>query len=372
MAKRRQIGFYSLKPIKRFGAATNLIYGERSNGKTYSVKQEVIDNLSVNINSKFVYLRRRQRQITRRLMKKVFEDIDEYAEKQLGDIIHFSTESGFYIERNDHIISIGWPMCVEDGTIGKGIPWNSVQTIMFEEFLEFDGEIEDEISKYLNIISTITRKREDVKIYLTANTIGGGKLSPYFAAYGIDPKKLKPGQMAYIKHENGATVAVHRTGSMNMLPEGVKEKNLYVGLDNNATVNMMMYGEWEFELCNIKGVDGIGWKEKRRLMPFYVTALGEVYELSVYESKLPVAFIRKINTQDGHVRKEIRYNFSYDETLQLANKNGLVPMFCKVNSLVDEEAANWWKTIKLCIEAKRCVFDTMSNGSDFLKIYGNL
>lgn len=372
MARRRQIGFYDLRYIKRFNAGTYMIYGERSNGKTYAVKQEIIDNLSKNINSKFLYIRRRRTQISRRLMKRVFEDVDEYCESTLGSIIHYSTELGFYIERNEQFVSIGWAMCVEDGTIGKGIPWTEVQTVMFEEFLEYNGTIEDEISKYLNIISTVTRKRNDVTIYLTANTIGGGKLSPYFVAYGVDPKKLKPGKMAYIKHNNGVDIAVHRTGSMNLLPEGVKVKNRYVGLDNNATVNMMLYGEWEYEICNIKGVDGIGWKEKRRLMPFYVTALGEVFELSLYEEKIPVVFIRKINTQDGHVRKEIRYNFSYDETIQLANKNGLVPMVCKVNSLVDEDAYNWWIIIKLCIEAKRCVFDTMSNGSDFLKIYGNL
>ena len=367
MAK-RQIGYYDIHPMLRYGAGTIAVWGERSNGKTYSVKQYIKEQLYESLDNKFVYLRRRQRQITRRLMKKVFEDISDEYEETLGDVVHFSTESGFYILRDDQIVSIGWPMCVEDGTIGKGIPWTQVKTIMFEEFLEFDGEIEDEISKYLNIISTIVRKRDDVQIFMTANTIGGGKLSPYFQMLGIDPKKVKQGQRGFIKHENGATVAFHRTGTMGVQQGGIKERNRYVGFDNNQTVNMMLYGEWEYSLLNVKDVDSIGWNCNRRLLPFYVTGMGECYELSLYESVYPILFVRKVNNQNGMVKNDIRFNFSYDNSVILNNKKGRVPMFGKVNKLVDDECMLYWETVRLCLESQRVVFDTMENGSDFLNM----
>ena len=42
--KTRKIKYYSLKRIKAVGAQYNMIIGERSNGKTYSVLNEILEN----------------------------------------------------------------------------------------------------------------------------------------------------------------------------------------------------------------------------------------------------------------------------------------------------------------------------------------
>lgn len=70
--------------------------GERSNGKTYAVKERIIDRVRSEPGFKFIYIRRRQEQITRKIMKKLFTDISEYAEEKLGDVIQYSTEQGFF------------------------------------------------------------------------------------------------------------------------------------------------------------------------------------------------------------------------------------------------------------------------------------
>ena len=72
--RKRQIGWYDLRPMLTYNAGTVAIWGERSNGKTYAVKERIAEKLEENIdNNMFIYIRRRQRQITRSLMRRVYE-----------------------------------------------------------------------------------------------------------------------------------------------------------------------------------------------------------------------------------------------------------------------------------------------------------
>lgn len=342
--------------------------GERSNGKTYAVKERIIDRVRSEPGFKFIYIRRRQEQITRKIMKKLFTDISEYAEEKLGDVIQYSTEQGFFYVDPDSecAVTIGYAMSVEMGVTQKGIPWNDVTLVLFDEFLEYGFPVEDEWAKFINLMSTIVRKRENVEVFMLANTVT--KFSEYFAHFGIDPKKLKQGEITYGKHQNGVTFAIEYCRSKNIV-EGVKQKSIYLGFDNDPTSNMIMYGEWDYDVVNTSNIDGKGWNTTRKLLPFYITALGEVYELTLYEDNNPIAFVRKINTQDGMVRQEIQYNLSYDNSLVLTTKNGIVPMYGKINRLVDDTTRAYWDIFRACIEAKRVVYDKISSGSDFMKVY---
>ncbi len=345
-----------------------MIIGERSNGKTYDIKKLAQKNY-LETGGKFVYLRRMADQITRKELRKLFEDQSDLSLDMFNDYIHYSTDHGFYVlDDESNIKTIGYPFCIENGITKKGIPWNDVNFIFFDEFLEYGRPIENEFTRFLNIISTIVRKRnkDEVKIYMVANTVT--QFSEYFKFFGVDPKKLKQGHIYYVKHDNGVTAAIEYCSSMNIV-KGVKQKNDFLGFDNSPASNMILYGEWEYDIVNIAEIDGIGWKEKRRLMPFYITALAEVYEISMYESDNPIMFIRKINTQNGEVNKYIRYNITYDNSIKLVNKNGIVPMFAKVNKLCDEETQAYWDILKMCIEAKRVVYDRIESGSDFNKIF---
>ena len=354
----------------RYNVAYRIIVGERSNGKTYSVKERIINRIKFEPEFKFIYVRRRQEQTTRKIMRRLFEDISDYTEEQIGDFLKYSTDKGFYyLDENDVEHIVGYAMSVEMGVTQKGIPWNDVKLIMFDEFLEYGFPIEDEWAKFQNLISTIVRKREDVEIFMLANTVT--KFSEYFAHFGIDPKKLKQGEITYGKHQNGVTFAIEYCRSANIV-NGIKQKNMYLGFDNDPTSNMIMYGEWDYDVVNTTNIDGKGWNVKMRLLPMYVTAIGEVYELSIYEEENPIAFVRKINTQAGMVRSDIEYNLSYDNSLILTNKNGVVPMYGKVNALMSDEINEYWKSIKLCIEAKRVVYKKIPSGSDFMKIFKDL
>lgn len=349
-----------------------MIIGERGNGKTYSAKMYLINQYILK-REKFAYVRRRADQIVRKDMKRLFADINDRCleDDVLGDYIKYTNELGFYINgEHDEPLVLGYPFSVENSTYKKGIPWNDIKTIFFDEFLEYGNSVNDEIPQFLNLVSTIVRNRDDVNIIMCANTVT--RMSPYFDLFGIDLKKLKQGQIYTFSHLNGVTGAIEWCASSNIKQDGTKVSNAYIGFDNNPTSNMILYGEWEYDKVNTFKIDGTGWESNRKLIPMYLTALGEVYEMSVYENKNPILFVRKINTQEGLVSKHIRYNLSFDNRLTLVNKNGIVPQYGAVSELMDEDILAWWTIVKRCIESKRVVYSKLQDGSDFMRIYMQL
>ena len=370
--------WYSGNRIMRYKVPYRLIIGERSNGKTYFVKKLCFDHF-METGRKFVYVRKRKDSASRKEMKKLFCDLnDDYILDILHTTIRYTVDSGFFYERETEEgdierITIGYALSLEDYESKKGIPYNDVDIIFFDEFIEQRGDLADEWRMFINLVSTIRRKRDNVEIFLVANTVT--RYSIYFEEFGIDIKKLKQGQIAYVKHENGVEVAIEYCRSLNR-QSGKTITDRYFGFDNSPASKMIMYGEWDYDIVNTRSVDGIGWSAKRQLLPFYITALGEVYELSVFHDRNPVAFVRKINTQNGVVRQGIQFNLSYDNSIDLVtNSNGkmqIVPTYGRVNALMPTGVIELWNLVMLCLESKRVVYDTLATGSDFSRIVKEL
>lgn len=361
--------WYSLDRIMKYDVKYRLIIGERSNGKTYAVKKYVIDNYK-STGKMFMYVRRTHQEIVRKYIREVFQDIQDYAMEVLGSPIYFKQDIGFFIrDEDENEIPIGYYTSLEDGMPQKGVAYPEITTIFFDEFMAY-GELDGEIPKFLNMISTIRRKRDDVEVFMLGNTVWRG--SVYFNLFGIDIKKLEKGHIYFGKHKAGATFAIERTTSMNII-DGVKQTDEYLGFDNSPTSSMILYGEWEYDVVNTGNIDGISWNAKRLIIPIYVTALQDVYELSLYlDDENPVAFVRRVNTQDGKVNENIKINLTYDNSVRLVSKKGIIPSYGRINALLDKKYQEMFKTFKLCIDAKRIVFDKISTGSDFMKIIGGL
>ena len=315
----------------------------------------------------FVYLRRKHFHITRPKMSILFEDIEDEARRILGDIVRYSTDTGFYIDGENGRETIGYAVSVEDSFDMKGIPYNRVKTIFFDEFLDYTY-YEDETVKFLHIISTIVRRREDVKIYMMANTVS--QFSPYFKLFGIKPNEMQQGKVAYIEHRDGVSCAVEWTKTKIDNIEDIKQKhNKYLGFDNNPTSNMILYGEWEYKETNISNVDGVTWNSQRKFVPVYFTAIEKVYEVTLKMSKNPIAFVRIINTQNGLVKESIKYNLCYDNSVTLnTHKGRIIPMYSKVSEFFDETTTQQLSILKECLRTSRVVFDNVSTGTIFTKI----
>lgn len=349
-----------------------LIIGMRSNGKTFSVKELIIDRIANG--EKFIYIRREKQHITRAKMEILFDDIKHYAKEKIGSEIYYHAEKGFYIlnEEMEQVV-VGTALCVQKSFDYKGIPFTNVSTILFDEFMDY-SYYNDEISKFIHLLSTITRdsvnKNTGCEVYLLANTIG--KWNPYLDLYKFDMRKMKQGQFAIVTHQNGVNAILEYCKTKIQI-EGVQPSNPYVGFDDNETVNMVLFGDWECKEFEVKEIDGIGWSVKNRtLVPAYVTFGKCVYELSLKTSGIPIAFCRKINTQNGIVNKRIKYNLSADNSLMLFNGNGCVPKLNKINDFIDEDTKIGIETVLKCAQCGRIIFDTMLTGTEFMQAVTNL
>lgn len=351
--------FYRLDKILKVPASYYMIIGERSNGKTYSVKEHMLQKASQG--GMFIYLRRRHKYVTRAKMYALFDDMESLQYELFGTNIKYTTDLGFYVSTEEGNKTIGKAVAIEDGMDMKGIPFEKITTILFDEFIDY-SYFEDEIPKFLNLISTIVRERTNVEIFMLGNTIA--RYSPYFTAFGIDASKLVQGKIHYFAHKNGATVSLEYC--LTRSAEGTKKKHhKYLGLDDNETVRMILYGEFDQKEVQTENIDGIGWNCRRRKIPLYITATGDTFELSLYEKRNPILFVRRINTQQGKVSVDIKYNLSFDNSVQLVSKNGLVPFYKRISTFFDIETIELMKIAKECCRTGRVVYDNSLTGTEF-------
>lgn len=381
MAKKRYTTEYVNKEIMRViekypQVAYYIFFGERKDGKTYGGKEYALNKTVFQDHKKFIYLRRLHSHIVKSKMRKEFDDMKNVIKDIYGVEKHicYDTQKGFYYEDKEEEI-IGYAMAIEDCMNVKSIPFTEIGCIIFDEFIDYHY-MDNEIQYFLNIIDTICRDYPDIKIFMFGNTIN--KFSPYYELFGFDPRKLKQGEAYYLQHSLGVKAVVMHTPTRVKDIRTKEKTSRYIGFDNNESVNMIMFGEWDYDHCNTQIIDGVTWNSMKHLVPMYITGIKQTFELSIHtESPLPILFIRDINTQNGKVRKEIKYNLAYDNTVLLTKqitdsnskkKNVYVPTINCVNGLVDKLTLDLYKKCLLCIDSGRVIFNSIATGSDFLNM----
>lgn len=365
MAKKKYTtAYFDLIPmIQNYDVTYYMIFGQREDGKSYSVKEQIIRTIKEG--KKFVYLRRLHQHIVRKSMLKVFDDIQGKFEKNFGSKIYFDSQIGFYLKIEGEIQIVGYVTSLQDTMLVKSIPYTDVALIMFDEFIDY-SYMDNEISMFLHCISTICRPpNENVKIFMLGNTISK-VMCPYFKLFGFDPAKVKQGEIYYVRHNLGVTAAIQKTATKVDDIITKKKTNEYIGFDDNESVNMIMFGEWEYQHCITKYIDGIGWNCMRHFIPIYFTAYNCVYEFTINtDIQIPILFIRKVNIQLGKCGTKVKYNLSFDNSVTLVNKFGIVPTINKINRLIDKTTLSKWELALLCMECGRVIYDTIETGSEF-------
>ncbi len=179
--------YYNISAIDSCNADYNIIFGERSNGKSYAVKEKAIKAAIADENAKFIYLRRYQADISNALTNLYLADmpIDKYTNGE-QDIIYTSAGK-IYIaksgEKRSNIRCIGYCRSLSDAQRYSSGSYLDVQIIILEEFIAINGDyLPNEILKFRHFISTVARKR-DIKIYMIGNAIS--RLCPYWREFGI-------------------------------------------------------------------------------------------------------------------------------------------------------------------------------------------
>lgn len=246
--------FYSLDRILKETADYNVIFGERSNGKTYAVLYYCLEDYVKN-GRQFAIVRRYRDDFTGKRGEQIFAGLDknkvvEKLTKGAWQRVRYYS-SRWYFEKYDEKLD-KWIMDSDCFAFGFAInTWEhdkmpsypDIGNIFFDEFITRGFYLDDEFVLFANIISTIVRQRDNVKIFMCGNTVN--KYCPYFAEMGLkEIKKMKQGDIQlYTYGESTLRVAVEYSDS----PAKKKKSDKYFAF-NNPKLQMITGGAWEIAL----------------------------------------------------------------------------------------------------------------------------
>lgn len=249
--------FYSFDELDKTNAKYRIVVGERSNGKTYGFKKKCIENWLHN-GKQFGLIRRFEDDVRPSRIQTYFSDMDDYLNEEFSKaypqykMVFMKAQQGkftLYGYDDDDIKYeigiIGYYFSLNTSTRSKGSQFPNITLIGFDEFMTNERELDNEFSRFLNIVSTIVRRRTDVTIYMMGNTVN--RRSQLLNGMNINVTKLKQGEisMFYTYHEDGSianTIAVEYCRHY----EISKESEAYYRFDNPKEA-MIINGQWEVD-----------------------------------------------------------------------------------------------------------------------------
>lgn len=248
--------FYRLDNILSYNADYNMIYGERSNGKTTAVLEYAIDDhIESGYNNQLAIVRRWEEDFKGKNGQQMFENIvalgwvKDKTKGKYNAVYYYSQRwyLCYYNELGERVITANEPFALGFSITSeehyKSTSYPNIKTILFDEFITRQYYLPEEFVKFQNLLSTIIRLRTDVKIFMCGNTIN--KYCPYFAEMGLsEVKKQKRGTIdVYSYGDSELKVAVEYSD----FPSKKKASNKYFAF-NNPKLEMITHGGWEIDI----------------------------------------------------------------------------------------------------------------------------
>lgn len=246
--------FYSLEKILEQHAHYNIIIGERSNGKTFAALEYGIRQY-VSSGKQMAYIRRWKEDYRGKRGESLFAnltDASKIEELTSGAWTQTRYYSGKwylakYDEQLDRLVYDENPFCfafaISDQEHDKSSSFPNITTIVFDEFITRQFYLQNEFVLFTNVLSTIIRRRNDVKIFMLANTVN--KYCPYFKEMGIKHiTEMAPGDIdVYTYGTSDLRIAVEYCKPY----EKGKASDVYFTFDNPA-LQMITGGAWEIDI----------------------------------------------------------------------------------------------------------------------------
>ena len=245
--------FYNPKRLLDLDGDINVIWGQRSNGKTYSFLKYALETFQ-KTNRTFVYVRRWAEDISVKNMTKLFSPLPIEQIFGKGKSITFF-RGAFWLQDEDPAIDkvcIGWAIALNQVAHTKSQTFTNAKIVILDEFLQLATErkLKDEFDAWEQTLSTVLRTTQDAKIFLLGNSIG--KYTEYFTPYGIDPNAIQQGDVKEILLPN-------EFGSPTKVVAEYCEYNEKIGKRTSKYVRgskMARTGEWEIpDVANIPHAD---------------------------------------------------------------------------------------------------------------------
>lgn len=186
----KKIVHYNLDNIDKIGARINLIYGERSNGKSYQVKHKKAVEKYVKTGKRFILMRRWKEEISSEKIEQYFQDVDvQKITNGKFNVISlyrkclyfgiYDVETG----KTKRFDKIGYVVALSTEQNYAGASYLDVEDIIFEEFMSRSTYLSNEPDKLMNFYATVDRKRLTTRLWLVGNTIS--RVCPYINEWGL-------------------------------------------------------------------------------------------------------------------------------------------------------------------------------------------
>lgn len=307
--------FYSLKNILSKNAVYNVIFGERSNGKTYSVLKYGLERFAEK-GEQLAIVRRWQDDFTGKRGVTMFDALvvnNEVSRATKGEwtgIYYYG--SRWYLcryeedKRVTHEKPFAYGFSISSMEHDKSTSYPEITTIVFDEFLTRTTYLPDEFVLFMNVVSTIVRHRTNVTIFMLGNTVN--KYCPYFKEMGLTHvKEMKPGDIDVYRYgDTDLTVAVEYTTSN----KHGKDSDLYFAFDN-PKLSMITGGAWEIAIyphCPVK------YKPNEILFTYFIEFSGDLLQCEVIQHEdTCFTFIHRKTTPLKDTDNDIIYTPEFSE-----------------------------------------------------------
>ena len=250
---KEKVKYWSIYPILSKDAQYNVIFGERSNGKTYGCLEYGVTEYFKD-GSEFAYIRRWDEDLVGKKGESLFNgliknNVIRKLSKGKWNYVVYKSRAYYmaFIDDEGTVVSdvkpFAYAFALTQHEHYKSNSYPNIRTIIFDEFLTRGMYLPDEFIIFQNVLSTLIRLRDDVKIFMLGNTVN--KYSPYIAEMGLTKMRdQKIGTIdVYEYGQTGLKVAVEYSD----MQQTVKKSNVYFAF-NNPRLNMIKNGAWEIDI----------------------------------------------------------------------------------------------------------------------------
>lgn len=245
--------FSPVSLLSQYDARYYMIFGERSNGKTYgALFESLLDYFDHG--RPFAVVRRYHEDLLRRRAYRLMAPLvsDGWIELMSGgewDGVYYNggmwyakktLENGKEIKA-DAPFAYAYELTQQEHDKSSGdLPF---ENIVVDEIIA-RTYLPDEFVLLMNTLSTIIRNKDDVRIWLCGNSINPFGC-PYWNEMGLThAREMKPGAVeVYTYGQSDLRVCVHRTE-----PSGDKASSAVYFAFDNPKLSMITSGEWEIDL----------------------------------------------------------------------------------------------------------------------------
>ena len=252
--------YYDLDNILTKNAHYNFIIGERSNGKTTALLRHIVRDY-YETGRRGAIIRQMEEDIKGHKGASLFAGmidggmIDELTDGEFQGVKYHNR--AYYLGKQDEMGNWNYEkepfahiFALSQSLHYKSNSYPNVGTIMFDEFMRQDHVyLVDEVSLFLNMVSTIVREKAEATIFLVANTVSWN--SPYFKVFGLkNVSRMKPGDLATVEFkrkrptgiEIATTVAIEYCE--NTAEYGGKPSDVYFNVDDPRVTDMITDGSF--------------------------------------------------------------------------------------------------------------------------------